>query len=333
MLALLAACSGTGDLPGPGAPPVRRPRDPSRTRADAHRLGRARPRCARGSASPRLAMPAAYTPSAPTGAGTDDYRCFLLDPRLASDAFVTGIDVLPGNPDVVHHVILFRVPPELGGRGRRRKDAAEPGQGWTCFGGTGLDDRRRSLDNAPWLGAWAPGGGERVTRPTSASRWRPARGSSCRCTTTCSRAAARPSPPRGCGWRRATADLEAAARRCCCPPRSSCPAAPRTTVGRCATAAPRCPTCRRRFGDQAGQTANALHLLCGYEPAGPVQQLRPRIVQSAGDAAGRGRAHAPARPVDPDHRRPRHRPRADRCSTSRCGTSTTRARTRSTRCT
>ena len=29
-----------------------------------------------------LEMPAAYTPSAPTGVGTDDYRCFLLDPHL-----------------------------------------------------------------------------------------------------------------------------------------------------------------------------------------------------------------------------------------------------------
>ncbi len=27
-----------------------------------------------------LTMPASYTPSAPNGVGTDDYRCFLLDP-------------------------------------------------------------------------------------------------------------------------------------------------------------------------------------------------------------------------------------------------------------
>ena len=40
-------------------------------------------------------------------------------------------------------------------------DAATTGQGWTCFGGTGLDPVE-SLDDAPWLGAWAPGGGETV---------------------------------------------------------------------------------------------------------------------------------------------------------------------------
>ena len=33
-----------------------------------------------------LTMPEAYTPSAPNGTGTDDYRCFLLDPHLAKDA-------------------------------------------------------------------------------------------------------------------------------------------------------------------------------------------------------------------------------------------------------
>ena len=59
-----------------------------------------------------LEMPTAYTPSAPTGVGTDDYRCFLLDPQLREDTFLTGTTVLPGNADVVHHVILFRVPPE-----------------------------------------------------------------------------------------------------------------------------------------------------------------------------------------------------------------------------
>ena len=46
-----------------------------------------------------------YTPAAPNG-GTDDYRCFLLDPRIAGDTFVTGFDIVPGQPAEVHHVIL-----------------------------------------------------------------------------------------------------------------------------------------------------------------------------------------------------------------------------------
>jgi hypothetical protein len=36
-----------------------------------------------------VTSPVSYTPKAPT-TGTDDYRCFVLDPGLARDAFVTG---------------------------------------------------------------------------------------------------------------------------------------------------------------------------------------------------------------------------------------------------
>jgi hypothetical protein len=106
-------------------------------------------------------MPAAYTPAAPNG-GTDDYRCFLLDPGLDEDAFVTGVDVAPGDERVVHHVILFRVSPG-DVPAARAVDRESPGQGWTCFGGTGIEGGPGiGLDSAPWLGAWAPGGGERV---------------------------------------------------------------------------------------------------------------------------------------------------------------------------
>ena len=108
-----------------------------------------------------LRMPAAYTPSAPTGKGTDDYRCFLLDPGLEDDAFLTGIDVLPGNPEVVHHVILFQVPPERVEEAKR-VDAGTEGEGWTCFGGSGVGAVGASIDRAPWIGAWAPGGGGTV---------------------------------------------------------------------------------------------------------------------------------------------------------------------------
>ena len=111
----------------------------------------------------RLRMPTAYTPSAPTGVGTDDYRCFLLDPHLTKDVFLTGTNVLPGNPDVVHHVILFRVAPGQVAEARA-KDAATPGEGWTCFGGTGLRGDFSNVDDANWLGAWAPGGRESTHR-------------------------------------------------------------------------------------------------------------------------------------------------------------------------
>jgi len=103
-----------------------------------------------------------YTPSAPTGVGTDDYRCFLLDPKLDEDVWLTGNQVLPGNPSVVHHVILFRVDPEQVAEAKA-KDAETPDEGWTCFGGTGLKGEFANVDDANWLAAWAPGGDETKT--------------------------------------------------------------------------------------------------------------------------------------------------------------------------
>jgi hypothetical protein len=111
----------------------------------------------------KLTMPEEYTPSAPTGEGTDDYRCFLLDPHLDKDVWLTGNQVLPGNPQVVHHVILFRVRPDQVAEAEA-KDAASPDLGWTCFGGTGLAGEFANVDDANWLAAWAPGGDEVKTR-------------------------------------------------------------------------------------------------------------------------------------------------------------------------
>ena len=56
----------------------------------------------------RVLRPAAsYTPSTEA---EDDYRCFLLDPELEEDAFVTAFEARPGDRRIVHHAILFAVP-------------------------------------------------------------------------------------------------------------------------------------------------------------------------------------------------------------------------------
>jgi hypothetical protein len=109
-----------------------------------------------------LKMPEPYTPKAPTAPGTDDYRCFILDPELTDPAFITGVDVVPGNKDLVHHVIHFTIGPDEVAEAEAR-DAADPGQGWTCFGGPGIDaGSPQALQSAPWLGAWLPGAGENM---------------------------------------------------------------------------------------------------------------------------------------------------------------------------
>jgi hypothetical protein len=118
----------------------------------------------------RLTMPVAYRPSAPTGV-TDDYRCFLLDPKLAGDGFVTSARIDPGQAKVVHHVILFRAAKSQVADAKRL-DAKSAGPGWTCFGGTGLSlssmgGIQESLSDANWVAAWAPGwGGNRLPKGT-----------------------------------------------------------------------------------------------------------------------------------------------------------------------
>jgi mono/diheme cytochrome c family protein len=120
-----------------------------------------------------LRMTGAYRPSAAAGV-TDDYRCFLLDPKRTSDSFVTSARIEPGQRKVVHHVILFRVAP---GQVPAAKllDAKSSGPGWSCFGGTGLPAGdgagvADTLNNANWISAWAPGwGGNRLPEGTGVS--------------------------------------------------------------------------------------------------------------------------------------------------------------------
>jgi hypothetical protein len=116
-----------------------------------------------------LRMASGYKPSAPKGV-TDDYRCFLLDPELTGDVSVTSARIEPGQPKVVHHVILYRVAPAQVGAAKRLDDAG-PGRGWSCFGGTGLPAGDGgvvdSLNDANWIAAWAPGwGGNRLPEGT-----------------------------------------------------------------------------------------------------------------------------------------------------------------------
>ena len=112
--------------------------------------------------TPLVLRPAGpYTPGGVAGAG-DDYRCFLLDPRLTEDVFVTSARIEPDAAALVHHVILLRVPPGSVARAQAL-DSAAPGRGWGCFGGTGIggeaSDPAGALENAPWISAWAPGAG------------------------------------------------------------------------------------------------------------------------------------------------------------------------------
>ena len=110
-----------------------------------------------------LAPARAYRPKAAVG-GMDDYHCFLLDPHLAQDMFVTSTVVRPQQPGIVHHVILFEASGENAAEARRLNQQSG-GNGWTCFGGPGLSETHPTADTAAgdrlgapqWISAWVPG--------------------------------------------------------------------------------------------------------------------------------------------------------------------------------
>lgn len=93
-----------------------------------------------------LQLPKPYTMTK----SPDDYRCFVLEWPKQTTTYVTGFQVKPGEPRVVHHMIAFVAPPSQVAH-VRGLDAAEPdAPGYTCYGGPGAQ--------LGWIGAWAPGG-------------------------------------------------------------------------------------------------------------------------------------------------------------------------------
>jgi hypothetical protein len=95
-----------------------------------------------------VTMPEAYTPSATTGK-YDDQRCFLVDWPLEGETFVTGMQVVPGRREIVHHAIVYAIPEDQVGTFENRDDDSA-GPGWSCPGGV-----VQSAD--AYVGSWVPG--------------------------------------------------------------------------------------------------------------------------------------------------------------------------------
>jgi hypothetical protein len=92
----------------------------------------------------------------------DEYRCFVIDPPITADAYLTGYDVTPGDPTIVHHLLAYVVDPARSAGGGKTNaavmqalDAASPERlGWPCFGGAG-----EGVDVTGLPVTWAPGQG------------------------------------------------------------------------------------------------------------------------------------------------------------------------------
>jgi hypothetical protein len=97
-----------------------------------------------------LQLPAPYLPTI----SPDDYRCFLIEWPKDEESFVTALDVLPGERQIVHHVITYAIEPQDVDTYRALEDA-DPDPGYLCYGGPG--GSKDSQFRVPWLSAWAPG--------------------------------------------------------------------------------------------------------------------------------------------------------------------------------
>jgi len=92
----------------------------------------------------------------------DEYRCFLIDPALPGDRFLTAYDVVPGNEAIVHHVLVMPVDPELEVEGGLTNaevmaaldDESPEREGWPCFGEAG-----EGVETSGIPVVWAPGQG------------------------------------------------------------------------------------------------------------------------------------------------------------------------------
>ncbi|HXU83562.1 MAG TPA: hypothetical protein VN914_19350, partial [Polyangia bacterium] len=89
----------------------------------------------------RVAMAAPYL----VQGNRDVFRCFSLPYEFAEESWLTGLQVIPGNGKVVHHVLVW-LDDQKKGAALAQADASGSYQ---CFGAPGF--------TAKLLGAWAPG--------------------------------------------------------------------------------------------------------------------------------------------------------------------------------
>lgn len=101
-----------------------------------------------------LQVPTAFTPNR----GTDVYRCFVMpDAGFDQTTYLSAIDVLPGNRQIVHHVLVYQ---DTTGTALKM-DGQDGNPGYDCFGGPGLPvdytNIFGALDSLGGMAGWAPG--------------------------------------------------------------------------------------------------------------------------------------------------------------------------------
>jgi hypothetical protein len=76
--------------------------------------------------------------------GKDQFWCFVLDPGFESSVFIDATQIVAGNEEIVHHVLIY-----VDESGQAEQKAGDDGK-YECFGGPGLGQ-------PTLVSAWAPG--------------------------------------------------------------------------------------------------------------------------------------------------------------------------------
>ena len=88
----------------------------------------------------------AQAPIYSVNTSSDLYRCFVIPTNFLTDNYIKALEAIPGDRSIVHHILIYSdtssIPTTL--------DAADPGPGYTNFGGTGSIYSKL-------IGAWVPG--------------------------------------------------------------------------------------------------------------------------------------------------------------------------------
>ena len=111
---------------------------------------------------------------APDPHGDDEYRCFSIPipPEIKQLRNIVGIEVQPGNPKIVHHLILYGDPRSESVRLAAASNDGKPG--YECFGSAKIPTSSFNFASDSYiLGGWAPGASPAVTPEGSGFLVRP----------------------------------------------------------------------------------------------------------------------------------------------------------------
>ncbi|MFO0684666.1 MAG: hypothetical protein U0234_21600 [Sandaracinus sp.] len=92
-----------------------------------------------------ITMPTPYTQQL----SPNEIRCFVADPHVTADTFITAYEVLPGTPSVVHHVIVYEPETDADATTATGMQGTDGQPGYRCDGGPVVPGHPVAL--------WAPG--------------------------------------------------------------------------------------------------------------------------------------------------------------------------------